>query len=92
MNKADLVNSVAESAKVTKADATKAIEAIVKTIQKSLVKGEKVTLVGFGTFGVNKRKARVGRNPKTGKSINIPAKKVVKFKAGSSLSQTVNNK
>ena len=92
MNKADLVNSVADSAKVTKADATKAIEAIVKTIQKSLVKGEKVTLVGFGTFGVNKRKARVGRNPKTGKSINIPAKKVVKFKAGSSLSQTVNNK
>jgi len=89
MNKADLIDAIAAEAKMTKASATQALNATIEAISKSLSKGEKVTLVGFGTFSVSKRAARKGRNPKTGKEIQIAAKKVAKFKAGSELSTSV---
>ncbi len=89
MNKADLIDAIAAEAKMTKASATQALNATIEAISKSLSKGEKVTLVGFGTFSVSKRAARKGRNPKTGKEIQIAAKKVAKFKAGSELSASV---
>jgi DNA-binding protein HU-beta len=82
MNKADLVNQMAEDAGITKRQATAALDALVKGISKTLKIGEKVTLVGFGTFTVIKRAARKGRNPATGAAIRIKAKKVVKFRAG----------
>ncbi len=84
MNKADLV---AEVGKVlgSKRLADKVVSCALETIKKGLKKGQAVTLVGFGTFGVAKRKARVGRNPQTGKEIKIPAKKVVKFKPGKAM-------
>src|SRR2546428_10439623 len=90
MNKAELIDSVAGEAGITKAAATKAIEALVGGIEKSLKKGNKVTLVGFGTFGISKRKARTGRNPQTGEPIKINAKKVVRFKAGKALETSIN--
>ncbi len=89
MNKAELVSAMASTAKLSKADSTKALDAIVKAISKSLKKGERVMLVGFGTFSVAKRAARMGRNPQTGKPIKIAAKKVAKFKAGAALSKKV---
>ncbi len=89
MNKADLIDAIAAEAKMTKASATQALNATIEAISKSLSKGEKVTLVGFGTFSVSKRAARKGRNPKTGKEIQIAAKQVAKFKAGSELSASV---
>ncbi len=89
MNKAELVDAMASSAKLSKADSTKALEAIVKSISKSLKKGERVMLIGFGTFSVGKRAARMGRNPQTGKPIKIAAKKVAKFKPGAALSKKV---
>ena len=89
MNKGELVDAMASEAKVTKADAQRALEAFMNVTAKSLKKGEKVTLVGFGTFSVAKRAARTGRNPQTGKEIKIAAKKVVRFKAGADLSNTV---
>lgn len=82
MNKADLVNLMAENAGITKRQATAALDSIVEGITKTLKSGKKVTLVGFGTFTVIKRAARKGRNPATGESIKIKAKKVVKFRAG----------
>jgi DNA-binding protein HU-beta len=82
MNKLDIVNAIAEEAGLTKKQATIAIETFIDEIGKSLQKGKKVTLVGFGTFNVTKRAARKGRNPATGESIKIKAKKVVKFRAG----------
>jgi DNA-binding protein HU-beta len=85
MNKGDLVSRVAETANLTKAQAAKAIDGIIKGIMSALQKGEKVTLVGFGTFSVAKRKARIGRNPSTGKELKIPAKQVPKFVAGAKL-------
>ena len=81
MNKEDLINAVAKST-CTKAEAAKAVDAVLGAIKKSLKKGETVTLVGFGTFKVAKRSARNGRNPQTGKPIKIAAKKVPKFTAG----------
>ena len=90
MNKTELIDSVASEAGITKAAATKAIEALVGGIERSLKKGNKVTLVGFGTFGISKRKARTGRNPQTGEPIKINAKKVVRFKAGKALEISVN--
>jgi len=90
MNKAELVEAVATEAKLTKADAARAIDAFITNTTKALKKGDKVSLVGFGTFSVNKRAARTGRNPQTGKTIQIKAKKVAKFKAGSELASTVN--
>ncbi len=89
MNKAELVDAMASSAKLSKADTTKAVDAIVKSISKSLKKGERVMLIGFGTFSVAKRAARMGRNPQTGKPLKIAAKKVAKFKAGAALSKKV---
>lgn len=82
MNKAQLIDAIAAEAKITKADAKKALDAFVKTTGNALKKGGRVSLVGFGSFTVIKRSARTGRNPQTGKPINIPAKKVVKFKPG----------
>ncbi len=89
MNKGELVDAIASEAKITKADAQRALEAFLSVTSKSLKKGEKVTLVGFGTFSVAKRAARTGRNPQTGKEIKIAAKKVAKFKAGAELSAKV---
>jgi DNA-binding protein HU-beta len=88
MNKADLV---AEVAKVTgsKKMAENAVSCVMDTITKALKKGQALTLVGFGTFSVSKRKARVGRNPQTGKAIKIPAKKVPKFTAGKAFKNAV---
>ncbi|HBS88438.1 MAG: DNA-binding protein [Bacteroidetes bacterium GWF2_38_335] len=89
MNKAQLIDAMASNAKLTKADAKRALDAFVKTTTTALKKGDRVALVGFGSFSVSKRNARTGRNPQTGKVINIPAKKVVKFKAGSDLTGSV---
>ena len=88
MNKVDIINEVAK-ATCSKAEAGKAVKAFLETIKKALKKGDKVTLIGFGTFSVVKRSARTGRNPQTGKSINIKAKNVPKFKAGKALKDAV---
>jgi DNA-binding protein HU-beta len=89
MTKAELIAVMAEGADITKAAASKALEAYVAAVTKELKKNGKLGLVGFGTFSVMKRKAREGRNPQTGKTIKIPAKKVVKFKAGKGLADKV---
>jgi DNA-binding protein HU-beta len=90
MNKAELIDAIATSAKITKADAQRALDATIENVTKALKKGDKVSLVGFGTFSVAKRAARAGRNPQTGKAIKIAAKRVAKFKAGIDLAKTVN--
>ncbi|MCX8080711.1 MAG: HU family DNA-binding protein [Bacteroidia bacterium] len=90
MNKAELIDAIAASAKLTKADAGRALDATIDAISKALKKGDRIGLVGFGSFSVSKRSARTGRNPQTGKEIKIPAKKVVKFKAGAELANAVN--
>ena len=89
MNKAELIDAIAADANLTKADAKRALDAFVGATTKSLKKGDRVALVGFGSFSVAKRAARTGRNPQTGKEIKIAAKKVVKFKAGSELTGSV---
>jgi DNA-binding protein HU-beta len=89
MNKAELIGAIASEAKITKAFAKKALEAFVKATTTALKKGDRVALLGFGTFHVAKRAARTGRNPRTGKTIKIPAKKVAHFRAGSDLKKTV---
>mgnify|MGYP003829918527 CR=1 FL=1 len=89
MNKGDLINMIAESASITKAQATSALSAVLDGISHELKAGGKVTLIGFGTFSVSRRDARTGRNPQTGKPITINAKKVVKFKPGSDLNESV---
>lgn len=89
MNKTELISAVANQAKISKAQAAEAVDAFTDSITKALKKGEKVTLVGFGTFSVVLKKAREGRNPKTGKTIKIAAKKVAKFKAGKALADVV---
>jgi DNA-binding protein HU-beta len=89
MNKAQLIDAIANEAGLTKADAKRALDAFVKTTTGALKKGDRVALVGFGSFSVSKRNARTGRNPQTGKPITIAAKKVVKFKAGADLSGAV---
>jgi len=89
MTKADLVARMAKDAKISKAAAGKALGGAIDEITKTLKKGQSVTLIGFGTFSVAKRKARKGRNPQTGKVINISARRVPKFKAGSSLKKAV---
>jgi DNA-binding protein HU-beta len=89
MTKAELVAKVAKDAKTTKATAGKSLDAVIEGITKALKKSDRVTLVGFGTFSVSKRKARTGRNPQTGKPIKIAARKVAKFKAGSELRKAV---
>ncbi|HAI59732.1 MAG TPA: integration host factor subunit alpha [Xanthomonadaceae bacterium] len=90
MNKSDFVNAVADSAELSKADAGRAVDAMVETIKKALKKGDTVTLVGFGTFTVRKRAARQGRNPQTGATIKIKASKSPAFKAGKALKDAVN--
>jgi DNA-binding protein HU-beta len=90
MNKTELINQIAESASITKKEAGEALQSFMMAITDTLEKGDKLQLVGFGTFSVTKRAARDGRNPQTGKKIKIPAKKVVKFKVGSKLSDAVN--
>ena len=89
MTKAELVGVIAKAADITKAKAATALETYVATVAKELKKNGRLALVGFGTFSVVKRKAREGRNPQTGKAIKIPAKKVVKFKAGTELASKV---
>jgi len=89
MNKAELVDAISTEAKLSKVDAQKALEAFVSATTKALKKGDRVALVGFGSFSIAKRAARTGRNPQTGKAIKIAAKKVAKFKAGSELAAKV---
>ena len=90
MNKTELVAAVAEKAEISKKDAEKAIKALVDTITAELVKGEKVQVVGFGTFEVNERAEREGRNPKSCETVTIAASKNPKFKAGKALKDAVN--
>jgi DNA-binding protein HU-beta len=90
MNKGDLINKIADSADITKAQATEALNAVLDGIGEALDSGDKVTLVGFGTFSVSRRDARSGRNPQTGETIKIAAKNVVKFKPGKELTDKVN--
>lgn len=90
MNKAELVKSMATSAGLSQVASEKALDGFVAAVTDSLAKGNSVTLVGFGTFSVSERAERTGRNPQTGKSIKISAKKVAKFKAGSNLADAVN--
>lgn len=85
MNKGDLIGKIANEAGITKVQAHSALNAFLQATTTALKKGDKVTLVGFGTFSTAKRAARTGRNPKTGKEIKIPAKKVVKFGVGKEL-------
>jgi DNA-binding protein HU-beta len=88
MNKKDLISEVTKTT-CSKAEAGRALDALLEAVRKALKKGEKVTLVGFGTFSVAKRSARTGRNPQTGKPIRIAARKVPKFAAGKNLRETV---
>ena len=90
MNKAELITAVAENADMTKKDAEKVIKAFIDVVTAEMKKGEKVQLVGFGTFEVSERAAREGRNPQTGKAMPIPASKAPKFKAGKALKDEVN--
>ena len=89
MNKAELIEQVASQTGLAKRTSGKAVNAVVSAISDCLAKGEKVTLVGFGTFGVRQRKARTGRNPQTGAAIQIPAKRVAKFLPGKTLKERV---
>lgn len=90
MKKAELVEAIAEKTGLTKADATRALDATFEVITAALKKGERVPVAGFGTFNVSERKAREGRNPQTGKTVKIPARKAVTFKAGTALKDAVN--
>ncbi|NPV26918.1 MAG: HU family DNA-binding protein [Firmicutes bacterium] len=90
MNKTELVSSVAEKTDITKKEAEKVVTAVFESIEEALGRGDKVQLVGFGTFEVRTREARKGRNPQTGEEIEIPATKVPAFKAGKALKDAVN--
>ena len=90
MNKAELIDAVAEKSGLSKTDAQKTVEALFDTIQVALKKGDDVRLVGFGTFSVSARAASEGRNPRTGEAIKIPARKQPKFRAGKELKEAVN--
>ena len=89
MTKAELISKMAAGAKISKVAAGKALDAFVDSVKVALKKEEKVTLVGFGTFSVSNRKTRMGRNPRTGKEIKIPARMVPKFKAGKAFKEAV---
>ncbi len=89
MNKAQLIDAMASKSGLSKNDSKKALEAFVESVTGSLKSGDRIQLVGFGSFSVAERSARTGRNPRTGQEINIPAKKVVKFKAGNDLADEV---
>lgn len=90
MNKSDLIEAMAADAGISKAAAGKALDSMMANVKGSLKKGDKVSLVGFGSFSVGKRAARDGRNPQSGATIKIPARTVVKFKAGTELKDAVN--
>ena len=90
MNKQELVSAIAQNAEISKADAGKALAATIDAITKAMAKGDKVQLVGFGTFEVRERAARTGKNPITGEAIKIAASKVPAFKAGKALKDTIN--
>ncbi len=90
MNKTELINQIAESADISKKAAGDALQGFMMAITDTMKKGDKLQLIGFGTFSVTKRAARDGRNPQTGKAIKIPAKNIVKFKIGSKLAEAVN--
>ncbi len=92
MTKAELTAAIAEKAGKTKSDAEKFLGATLEVIEKTLKKGDSISLIGFGTFSVGKRAARTGRNPQTGDPLKIPASKNVKFSAGKKLKEAVNNK
>ena len=89
MNKGHLINSVAKESKITKVQASKAIDSVIRNVTRGLKKGERTTLVGFGTFTISRRKARAGRNPQTGAPLRIPAKRVVKFTPGKGLKKLI---
>lgn len=89
MTKAELIKKIASGAKLSKTQAAKALDACLDAIKAALKKGQKVTLVGFGTFAVSKRKARKGRNPRTGEEIKIPAMKVPRFTAGKAFKDAI---
>ena len=89
MNKTELINQIAESADISKKAAGDALQGFMKSVSDTMVKGDKLQLIGFGTFSVTERSARTCRNPQTGKSMKIPAKKVIKFKVGSKLAEAV---
>ena len=89
MNKGELIDAMAADTGLTKTQSTACLDSMMTAIRKALKKGDKVTLVGFGTYSVSKRAARTGRNPQTGKAIKIAAQNVVKFKAGKELSEAV---
>ncbi|HTP62326.1 MAG TPA: HU family DNA-binding protein [Burkholderiales bacterium] len=90
MNKADMIEQIAQAAEVSKSAAERALDALVSAVKTSLKKGEMVTLVGFGSFYVGKRKAREGRNPRTGQALKIAAARVPKFRAGKALKDAIN--
>ena len=90
MNKSELIDAIADSASLSKADAGRAVDGFVKSVTKALKRGQTVSLVGFGTFSVRKRAARTGRNPRTGETIRIKASKNPAFKAGKALKDAVN--
>jgi DNA-binding protein HU-beta len=90
MNKADVIGAIADQAELSKADAGRALDAMIEVVKKSLKKGDNVSLVGFGTFAVRKRAARTGRNPRTGATIKIKASKIPAFKAGKALKDAIN--
>lgn len=90
MNKTELVAAIADKTELSKKDSEKALKAFIDAVTEELKKGEKIQLVGFGTFEVSQRAARTGKNPQTGKAISIPASKAPKFKAGKALKDTVN--
>lgn len=92
MNKSELVDAIAKDTGLTKKDSEAALKSMIETISKELSKGREVSLIGFGTFGVGKRAARTGRNPKTGETIKIAASKSPKFKPGKALKDKVNKK
>jgi DNA-binding protein HU-beta len=92
MNKAELIEQIAKDAGLTKVQANDAIDSLTSSVVATLKKGDKVTLVGFGTFSVSKRAARNGRNPQTGETIKIKASKVPKFKAGKTFADNINKK
>jgi len=92
MNKEELVQEISKKANVTQKEASEVLASLVETIQKTVAKGKKVTLVGFGTFEPRKRAARTGRNPQTGKELKIPAKTVPAFSAGKKFKTIVNGK
>ena len=90
MNKSELIEAIAESAEITKSDAGRALDAVIEAVTEALKRGETVSLVGFGSFGVKERAERQGRNPQTGNTITIKAAKIPSFKAGKALKDAVN--